>query len=418
MNIAFFTHYAGLYGANRSLFSLIIGLRKKGVNAIVFLAENGKFINMLNESKIENYMIPFPVTFSNTHNPSIENFNQRINKTLNYILPITKICKEKNIELLYSNSSIFDIGLVISKILNIPHTWHFREYGDLDYNIFPDFGKKVLQRLTLLSDGIIFISNALKSHFQNVNKNNKVIYNGVIDVKNIDTNLTNWINKRIKPVKNFVLVGQVIPQKGQDKAVLAMKKVVTKYPEIQLTIVGGNMLNWITQMVNSNNLEKNIKIIGEVSNPDKYYSEADVALMCSNYEAMGRVTLEALSFGIPVIGNNFGATPELIINGYNGLLFNGTHEDLYHKMIFCIENPHFTRKWGLNGINDVRKCYTNELYIDNIFQFIEYILRNYSPNQGMDDFMEMTDLNDFERRICESYYLLINKSKELIIKNL
>lgn len=40
-------------------------------------------------------------------------------------------------------------------------------------------------------------------------------------------------------------------------------------------------------------------------------------------EPFGRVTLEAFSLGIPVIGSNLGATPDMIQHGMNGWLFEG-----------------------------------------------------------------------------------------------
>ena len=42
--------------------------------------------------------------------------------------------------------------------------------------------------------------------------------------------------------------------------------------------------------------------------------------MCSECEAFGRVTVEAMRAGLPVCGTNAGGTPEIIDPGVNGLL--------------------------------------------------------------------------------------------------
>ncbi len=42
--------------------------------------------------------------------------------------------------------------------------------------------------------------------------------------------------------------------------------------------------------------------------------------MCSESEAFGRVTVEAMRAGLPVCGTNAGGTPEIIDQGVNGLL--------------------------------------------------------------------------------------------------
>jgi glycosyltransferase involved in cell wall biosynthesis len=42
--------------------------------------------------------------------------------------------------------------------------------------------------------------------------------------------------------------------------------------------------------------------------------------MCSECEAFGRVTVEAMRAGLPVCGTRSGGTPEIIDHGVNGLL--------------------------------------------------------------------------------------------------
>jgi glycosyltransferase involved in cell wall biosynthesis len=49
---------------------------------------------------------------------------------------------------------------------------------------------------------------------------------------------------------------------------------------------------------------------------------AHVGLMCSRSEAFGRVTVEYLRRGRPVIGTRSGGTPELTEDGVTGLLYD------------------------------------------------------------------------------------------------
>ena len=43
--------------------------------------------------------------------------------------------------------------------------------------------------------------------------------------------------------------------------------------------------------------------------------------MCSEWEAFGRVTIEYMKFGIPVIGADAGTTARLVEHNVNGLLY-------------------------------------------------------------------------------------------------
>jgi glycosyltransferase involved in cell wall biosynthesis len=54
---------------------------------------------------------------------------------------------------------------------------------------------------------------------------------------------------------------------------------------------------------------------------DVFFSSIDALLMATKAETFGMVTLEALAFGVPVIGSNAGGTPELLGQGKFGILF-------------------------------------------------------------------------------------------------
>src|SRR5207302_4825016 len=65
-------------------------------------------------------------------------------------------------DLVYSNSSVFAVGALAAAALRLPHVWHLREFGWLDYGLLPDFGQH-LSRLGFRSAAAtIFVSHALR----------------------------------------------------------------------------------------------------------------------------------------------------------------------------------------------------------------------------------------------------------------
>lgn len=70
-------------------------------------------------------------------------------------------------------------------------------------------------------------------------------------------------------------------------------------------------------------LAGNVRFRGVLSDTDLAAQLADSHLLCMPfaYEGFGIVALEALHFGVPVLGSRRGATPELVRDGWNGLLF-------------------------------------------------------------------------------------------------
>lgn len=64
-----------------------------------------------------------------------------------------------------------------------------------------------------------------------------------------------------------------------------------------------------------------VRLTGPVADPLPVLDGADIVLVCSRDEAFGRVTVEAMKRGRPVVGAGAGATPDLIDHGVSGLLY-------------------------------------------------------------------------------------------------
>ena len=66
--------------------------------------------------------------------------------------------------------------------------------------------------------------------------------------------------------------------------------------------------------------------------------EATALLMCSRNEAQGRVTIEAMFYGCPVIGYKAGGTQEIIKDGVNGFWFDSIDEAINKLNIIASNN--------------------------------------------------------------------------------
>jgi len=67
-----------------------------------------------------------------------------------------------------------------------------------------------------------------------------------------------------------------------------------------------------------------IEFLGEITQEEKskLFSEAKAYLFCSDNEDFGMVSVEAQSYGCPVIGYNSGGIRETVIDGKTGILFS------------------------------------------------------------------------------------------------
>lgn len=126
---------------------------------------------------------------------------------------------------------------------------------------------------------------------------------------------------------NFIVlfVGRLVEVKGVSE-LLETAKLLD--PKIKIVIVGDGPM---ADSIKSQELGiKNLIFKGKVNNVDLplYYNAADVLVVPSVHEeGFGRVILEALSCGLPVIGSNRGAIPEAIDNSV-GILIDVTPDNL------------------------------------------------------------------------------------------
>ena len=99
-----------------------------------------------------------------------------------------------------------------------------------------------------------------------------------------------------------------------------------------------------------------------------------MAIMCSHNEAFGRVTIEYMLSGLPVIAYNGGATPEIIEDNVSGLLYNTIPE-----MVSCIKRLEFDKELrstiGRNGRQKILDNFSENQYISKVNSFFDNILR-------------------------------------------
>lgn len=92
------------------------------------------------------------------------------------------------------------------------------------------------------------------------------------------------------------------------------------------------------------------------------YSAADVYVINSQGlgETFGRVTIEAMAFGIPVLGTDAGGTKEIVEHNVTGLLHPIGHPGtnvLSKNLQYLLKNPSERQRMGLQGRENVKKMY-------------------------------------------------------------
>ncbi|XP_010249847.1 PREDICTED: uncharacterized protein LOC104592270 [Nelumbo nucifera] len=92
------------------------------------------------------------------------------------------------------------------------------------------------------------------------------------------------------------------------------------------------------------------------------YAAADVYVINSQGlgETFGRVTVEAMAFGLPVLGTDAGGTREIVDHNVTGLLHPLGHPGtkvLAQNLLFLLKNPSQRQQMGIRGRKKVEKIY-------------------------------------------------------------
>lgn len=375
MTIVFVTHENYLNGASRSLIELMESKHNDHQFVIVSRAKNGPFQDEIKKRNIKLISVPYLWCCCNAENHYKMHYLRwkLISGLLNAISAtiISYRLKNHKIDIIVQNSSVVDLGILLSKILKCPLVCHKREFGKEDFDLYPYDESKYYSNLNKMN-GIIAVSNAVRDKL-NVNKPVvKTIYNGV-SRNNIIINKHYHISQAEKMV--LLISGVISENKGQKIAISAMRLLYKKgINNIELWIAGNGDIRSLGICSNENNF---IKVLGQVNDLRKIREEVDVELVCSRCEAFGRVTVEAMLGGIMVIGTRSGGTVEIIREGENGYLFDYDDSNQLAEIIERInKNRIILETFGKSACDYAKKNFLIEECANNTFDFYNSIVEN------------------------------------------
>lgn len=376
MKVCFISHSSAKGGAERALLELLEALKENGVECCVLLPSDGPLVNELKKLEVDFCTLPYK-WWMGVNSPLWKRMGRAIINLAVTILVAMRI-KRWKCDIVYTNTITVCIGTFAAPLLRIPHVWHIHEFGYEDHRLVFDLGEKLsLWLMNWLSSIFIANSNAVAQKYQHYIDPSKlrVIYQSVSVPKDISA-------ERVPMAPNTgircIIIGSLQEGKRQEEAILAIGELVHVGINAELFIVGdGNpkYRDYLQKLVSENELDRYVKFIGYVENPFPFVKSADVVLMCSRNEAFGRVTVEAMKIGKPVIGARSGGTTELIREGFNGFLYTpGDYKELAAKIKYLYEHPDVVRDMGKNGLQWTKERFTQERYGEEVLTILQQLM--------------------------------------------
>ena len=376
MNIAFYTDsfYPAVDGVVISISNFTRELEKRGHKVYIFTAGNSKnndksmnvfFMRGIKFSKYPQYtvaMFPFlsslkmrelDIDIVHAHTPFSIGLAALTNARLNK-LPLVS-----TFHTLFNDNAVINEYVSSNNFMRDAikkYSWNYAKffYNKCDRVITPS----------------VTIEDLLK---KNGITNTTVVENG-IDLKKFNNKIRsmhvkNWITDG-KDYKLVLYVGRISKEKRIDTLLKAAN--ILKNKRIFFGIVGtGPALEHYKEIAQKYKLDK-VKFLGFVENNDlpKYYNAADIFCIPSTFETQGIVSIEAMACGKPVVGADYMALKELIINGVNGEKFKpGDFKDCAKKIEKVLDNIEEYNK----TISTIKK-YSIEKVTDKLIKVYEELI--------------------------------------------
>ncbi len=141
----------------------------------------------------------------------------------------------------------------------------------------------------------------------------------------------------------ILFVGIDFERKGGPTLLKAFSYVKAHLPKARLLIAGPR----------GGGVQEGVEWLGHITDSGRIrrlFSEATVFAMPSICEPFGLVLIEAMSYGLPVVGSTADAMPEIIDEGRTGYLISvGDAEALSERLIKLLSSPDLCEKFGTAG---------------------------------------------------------------------
>jgi glycosyltransferase involved in cell wall biosynthesis len=380
----FLSHSSSLFGAERSLLTLLRNINNDIFEPHVVLPKKGELEKEIKKLNIKIHILKIPWWVGLEEN-SLLKFFSLLRCILLEIISSIKLCriiKNEEIDIIYTNTITIISGAIAAYIVNIPHIWHIREIisGNPNLQFFLP-NNTCLKFIAKRSNTIIANSNATAEQFHifNIPYKLRIIYNAV-DIEKFGLNRNKLKINNIKPIDWMVaVVGSLQKRKAQDDAIRAIKKVDRYIPNIKLLLIGdGNETyeNYLKKLSVRLNISEKVIFTGYRNDIQKILPHCKVILIPSWNEPFGRVAIEAMAARVPVIGSNSGGIKEIIKDGITGYLVPPKSPDnIAEKLIYLFRNPNIVKDLGINGKKVATQKFNVESYVNNIEKVIQEIVK-------------------------------------------
>ncbi len=328
-------------GATKLTFDVITNLDKNIFDYRIFYLNNPKF----KESNLLDY---YNLSDKSTY---LGDGIFRFFKRLYYIYKYSKEYRTVHSCMEQSNLYCTFIKVFFNRKMNLIITYHGLDRYFIEKrikfsitNIINKFLYTTFQNwLFKKTDKFIAVCFAIKEYLiskRSINGNNiEVVYHG-LDL-NYASELLKFSDKTKMVKDNYVIgyAGRLASQKGLEKLVEILPKLISKNPEVILVLKGdGELKSTLIKRIHELDIQDYVIFEKFEKNVYSFYKKLNLFILPSSFETTNLTVLESMYCKTLVLCTDVGGLPEIVENNYNGFLFSSYNFDEILKRIEYIKS--------------------------------------------------------------------------------
>lgn len=279
----------------------------------------------------------------------------------------------------------------LSKVPVIIHTPH----GHVFWGYFNGWETRLfifIERITARrTDAIITLTEQEKRdhlRFRIAPENRFSVIHSGIDGKNLLTMPSDPAAMKLElgiPDHAFIVgtVGRLTPVKGHRYLLEAAKEILTANPDCYFVFLGdGEISSELQDYARVLGIKDNVRFPGWRPDVGAVMSVFDIFSLPSLNEGMGRVLVEAMMLGKPVVASRVGGILDLVRDNDNGLLVSPSDPQSLAAGISALANdPEKRRRLGERG-RETAASFTSEAMVRKIEDLYEHWIRSKNLGTG------------------------------------